>query len=44
MEISEYNDYGKQTDVYTESLSNLSDDEIFTIVENMINSITYSKM
>ena len=44
MEISEYNDYGKQTDAYTESLSNLSDDEIFTIVENMINSITYSKM
>ena len=44
MEISEYNDYGKQTDVYTESLSNLSDDEIFTIVENMINSITYPKI
>ena len=44
MEISEYNDYGKQTDAYTESLSNLSDDDIFTIVENMINSITYSKM
>ena len=44
MEISEYNDYGKQTDAYTESLSNLSDDEIFTIVENMINLLTYSKM
>ena len=32
-----YNGYGEQTDGYIESLSNLSDDEIFTIVENMIN-------
>ena len=37
VEISGYNDYGEQTDGYIESLSNLSDDEIFTIVENMIN-------
>ena len=39
-----YNDYGEQTDGYIESLSNLSDDEIFTIVENMIKWITYSEM
>ena len=44
LEISEYNDYGKQTDGYIESLSNLTDDEIFTIVENMIKWITYSEM
>ena len=44
VEISGYNDYGKQTDGYIESLSNLSDDEIFTIVENMIKWITYSEM
>ena len=40
VEISGYNVYGKQTDGYIESLSNLSDDEIFTIVENMINWFT----
>ena len=39
-----YNDYGEQTDFYIESLSNLTDDEIFTIVENMIKWITYSEM
>jgi hypothetical protein len=44
VEISGYNDYGEQTDGYIESLSNLSDDEIFTIVENMIKLITYSEM
>ena len=44
LEISEYNDYGKQTDGYIESLSNLTDDEIFTIVDNMIKWITYSEM
>ena len=44
LEISGYNDYGEQTDGYIESLSNLSDDEIFTIVENMIKWITYSEM
>ena len=44
VEISGYNDYGKQTDGYIESLSNLTDDEIFTIVENMIKWITYSEM
>ena len=44
VEISGYNVYGKQTDGYIESLSNLSDDEIFTIVENMIKWITYSEM
>ena len=44
VEISGYNDYGKQTDGYIESLSNLSDDEILTIVENMIKWFTYSEM
>ena len=44
LEISEYNDYGKYTGDYIESLSNLTDDEIFTIVENMIKWITYSEM
>ena len=39
-----YDDYGEQTDGYIESLSNLSDDQIFTIVENMIKWITYSEM
>lgn len=37
VEIRGYDDYNQQTDGYIESLSNLSDDEIFTIVENMIN-------
>ena len=44
VEISGYNDYGEQTDGYIESLSNLSDDEILTIVENMINWFTSSEM
>ena len=44
VDISGYNDYGKQTDGYIESLLNLSDDEIFTIVENMIKWFTYSEM
>ena len=44
VDISGYNDYGKQTDGYIESLSNLSDDEIFTIVEDMITWFTSSKM
>jgi hypothetical protein len=44
LEISEYNNYGEQTGGYIESLSNLTDDEIFTIVENMIKWITYSEM
>ena len=44
VEISGYNDYGKQTDGYIESLSNLSDDEILIIVENMINWFTSSEM
>jgi hypothetical protein len=44
VEISGYNDYGEQTDGYIESLSNLTDDEIFTIVENMINWFTSSEM
>ena len=39
-----YNGYGEQTDGYIESLSNLTDDEIFIIVENMIKWITYSEM
>jgi hypothetical protein len=37
VEIRGYNDYNEQTDGYIESLSNLSDDEIFTIVDDMIN-------
>jgi predicted house-cleaning noncanonical NTP pyrophosphatase (MazG superfamily) len=44
VEISGYNDYGEQTDGYIESLSNLTDEEIFTIVENMINWFTSSEM
>lgn len=44
VEISGYNDYGELTDGYIESLSNLTDEEIFTIVENMIKWITYSEM
>jgi len=40
LEIWGYNGYGEQTDGYIESLSNLSDDQIFTIVENMIKWIT----
>ena len=44
VEISGYNDYGKQTDGYIESLSNLSDDEIFTIVEDMITCFKYYEM
>jgi hypothetical protein len=44
VEISGYNDYGKQTDGYIESLLNLSDDEILIIVENMINWFTSSEM
>ena len=35
VEISGYNEHGEQTDGYIESLSNLTDDEIFTIVDNM---------
>ena len=37
VEIRGYNDYNEQTDGYIESLSNLTDDEIFTIVDDMIN-------
>ena len=44
VEIIGYNDYNEQTDGHIESLSNLTDDEIFTIVENMIKWITYSEM
>jgi hypothetical protein len=36
VEISGYNDYGEQTDGYIDSLSNLTDEEIFGIVEDMI--------
>ena len=44
VEIKGYNDYNEQTDGYIESLSNLSDDEIFTIVEDMITWFKYSEM
>ena len=44
VEIIGYNDYNEQTDGHIESLSNLTDEEIFTIVENMIKWITYSEM
>ena len=44
VEIKGYNDYNEQTDGYIESLSNLSDDEIFTIVEDMITWFTYYEM
>ena len=44
VDISGYNDYGKQTDGYIESLLNLSDDEIFTIVEDMITCFKYYEM
>ena len=35
VEISGYNEHGEQTDGYIESLSNLTDDEIFNIVDDM---------
>lgn len=35
VEIRGYNDYNEQTDGYIESLSNLTDEEIFTIVDDM---------
>ncbi len=44
VEIRGYNDYNEQTDGYIENLSNLSDDEIFTIVEDMITWFTYYEM
>ena len=44
VEIKGYNDYNEQTDGYIESLSNLSDDEIFTIVEDMITCFKYYEM
>ena len=44
VDISGYDDYGKQTDGYIESLLNLSDDEILIIVENMITWFKYSEM
>ena len=37
VEISGYNDYGEQTDGYIESLSNLTDEEIYRIVDDMSN-------
>jgi predicted nucleic acid-binding Zn-ribbon protein len=36
VEIEKINNRGQQTDKYIESLSNLTDDEVFTIVEDMI--------
>ena len=35
VEIRGYNDYNEQTDGYIESLSNLTDEEIFSIVDDM---------
>ena len=35
VEIKGYNDYNEQTDGYIESLSNLTDEEISTIVDDM---------
>jgi len=39
LEITGYDNGGKITDAYIESLSNLSDNEIFNIVDNMIGNI-----
>ncbi len=39
VEIRGYNDYNEQTDGYIESLSNLTDDEIFNIVDDMKGNI-----
>ena len=39
VEIRGYNDYSEQTDGYIESLSNLSDEEIFSIVDDMTRNI-----
>lgn len=36
LEIKGYNNHGEQTDGYIESLSNLTDNELFAIVEDMI--------
>ena len=35
METRRYNDYNEQTEGYIESLSNLTDEEIFNIVDDM---------
>jgi hypothetical protein len=42
VEIKRYNDYNEQTDGFIESLSNLSDQEIFTIVNDMVNFINHT--
>jgi hypothetical protein len=39
VEIRGYNDYNEQTDGYIESLSNLTDEEIFSIVDDMTRNI-----
>ena len=39
VEIRGYNDYNEQTDGYIESLSNLTDEEIFNIVDDMNGNI-----
>jgi hypothetical protein len=39
VEIRGYNDYNEQTDGYIESLSNLTDDEIFNVVDDMTRNI-----
>ncbi len=39
VEIRRYDDYNEQTDGYIESLSNLTDDEIFNIVDDMTRNI-----
>ena len=39
LEISEYNNYGEQTGGYIESLSNLTDEEIFNVVDDMTRNI-----
>jgi len=45
VEIRGYNDYSEQTDGYIESLSNLSDEELYGITKDMIDlGETYSEM
>ena len=39
VEIRGYNDYNEQTDGYIESLSNLTDEEIFNVVDDMTRNI-----
>ena len=39
VEIRRYDDYNEQTDGYIESLSNLTDEEIFNVVDDMTRNI-----